>query len=247
MREGYEKAAAALHEAKQAIAVTGAGISVESGIPDFRSPGGIWDKYPPEEFATIEAFLADPDKVWGFWKDLGESLGEVKPNPAHEALAELEQRGGLTAVITQNIDNLHEEAGSSKVIAYHGNSRRTFCMGCHKRAPLDRSNLPAEAPRCACGGVMKPDVVLFGEMMPQHALFESEALAQQAGAVIVVGTSAQVFPAAGLPYTAKKHGAFVIECNKDRTEFTDSVTDVFLQGPAGETLPRLVEALRALA
>ena len=245
----YIEAAARLRTARKAIALTGAGASVESGIPDFRSPGGLWTKYPPEEYATIEAFQADPDKVWGLWYDLGQMLLGVQPNPGHEALAEMEALGRLQAVITQNIDNLHQQAGNETVIEYHGNAQRFVCTHCRRRTPLEVEGLrPEVCPRCdACntGAVLKPDVVLFGEAIPTKALFDGEVWAHTADVVIVVGTSAQVFPAAGIPYTAKEHGAYIIECNIEPTEFTHHITDAFLQGPCGQTLPRLLAALQA--
>lgn len=240
MNTSIETAAEKIREAQSVIAVTGAGISVESGIPDFRSPGGIWSKYPPEEFATIDAFNNDPMRLWELWIELGAMLKDAQPNPAHFALAELEKQGCLQAVITQNIDNLHQAAGSKKVIEYHGNAQRLFCLRCHTRTPLKLEDLQGHAPYCACGAVMKPDVVLFGELIPQHALIESEALAQNADVVIIVGTSATVYPAAGIPFAAKQHGAYIIECNLEPTEFTTRITDTFLKGKAGTTLPELV-------
>jgi NAD-dependent deacetylase len=241
-----ESAAQAVCDASSVVAVTGAGISVESGIPDFRSADGLWSKYPPDEYATIEAFHENPDKVWEMWFDLAEMLGGVQPNPAHKALAELERRGQLQAVITQNIDNLHQTAGNHKVIEYHGNAEWIFCEACHRRRPLGLTHRAHGAPRCECGGIMKPDVVFFGEVIPPRALLESEALAQTCDVIIVVGTSAKVYPAAGIPFTAKEFGAFVIECNTEETEFTSTITDAFLQGPAGTTLPELVARVREL-
>lgn len=237
------QAAQALRDADHVIALTGAGMSVESGIPDFRSPGGIWETYPPDEFATIDAFLRDPDKVWSMWYELGRTLLDVAPNPGHAALATLESMGRLDAIITQNIDNLHQIAGSTKVIDYHGNAKRLCCMSCHQRTPLDATRRTAGAPRCACGGVQKPDVVLFGELIPAEAMRESEALAQSCDVMLVVGTSAQVYPAAGLPAIAKRNGATVIECNVEPTEFTAELTDHYLQGPCGTTLPQLLQRL----
>jgi NAD-dependent deacetylase len=248
MGDVFDSAAEALVAAKKVVAVTGAGISVESGIPDFRSADGLWAKYPPEDFATIDAFVAHPERVWQMWFSLGETLSGVGPNAAHQALADLERHGCMDAVITQNIDNLHEEAGSSKVIEYHGNAKRTFCLKCHRHAPFDLIACEGVPPRCSCSGnpVVKPDVVLFGELIPSHAMFESEALAQSADVVIIVGTSAQVYPAAGIPYTAKRHGAYIIECNVMPTEFTQSITNAFLEGKAATTLPELVNRVAAL-
>lgn len=244
MTDALARAAAALRTAKCAIAVTGAGISAESGIPTFRGAGGIWEKYPPEEYASIDAYLRDPNKVWRFWRELAELVKGCQPNPGHAALAELERRGALRAVITQNVDNLHQAAGSARVVEYHGNARRLVCLDCHKRLAIDTGDMGERAPHCPiCTGLMKPDVVMFGEDIPRHAQFEAHALVEKCDAMIVAGTSAQVYPAAQLPFAAKANGAFVIESNIERTEFTDTVTDAFLVGPAGETLPKLVEAM----
>jgi len=237
------EAAHAIGRAKVVVATTGAGISTESGIPDFRSPGGIWEKYPPEEYATIDAFTANPAKLWTFWNDLGADLRNCRPNPGHDALARLEAAGRLAAVVTQNVDNLHQDAGSRKVVEYHGNSREVVCMTCQRVGPLQESMQTGGTPFCVCGGIYKPNVILFGELIPQRAMLEAEAYAQSADVVVIVGTSAQVFPAAQLPLTAKRHGATIIEVNIARTDFTDTVTDYFLQGKAGEVLPRLADAV----
>lgn len=245
MSTGYEDAARRIARGKQVIALTGAGVSVESGIPDFRSENGLWTKYPPQEYATIDAFVEDPVKVWGFWFALANMMMGVRPNAGHDALAELERLGHLQAVITQNIDNLHQEAGNSNVIEYHGNTKRVVCLRCHRHRPFDLAHEQRPGPLCEeCQELMKPDVVLFGEAIPHRALIESERLAQHCDVILVAGTSAQVYPAAGIPYTAKDCGAFVIECNVRPTEFTRSITDVYLQGPSGETLPRLVNWVR---
>jgi len=246
MQDPIERAAEAIKKAERAIAVTGAGISAESGVPTFRDPGGIWEKYPPEEYAGIHNYLDNPEKVWEFWKDLSGAMGDIKPNPGHKALAELEGMNRLDAVITQNVDNLHEDAGSKTVIEYHGNARYLACMQCGHREPLDIEDFPQSPPHCVCGGLMKPDVVMFGEMIPQHALLESESLAQKCDLCIIVGTSAQVFPAAQVPITAQKHGAVIIEANTEETDFTNYITDIFLEGPCGQTLPKVLEHLKFL-
>ena len=240
----YTAAADAILNAARVVAVTGAGISVESGIPDFRSAGGLWSKYPPEDYATIEAFYDDPDKVWELWYELAETLKDVQPNPGHRALAELEQMGRLSVVVTQNIDALHHAAGSTSVIEYHGRADTLHCPACHRRRPMDLAHRSLGAPRCECGGYMKPDVVLFGELIPPTALHLADSLARNCGVMIIVGTSATVYPAAGLPHIARESGAFIIECNTEPTQFTRTITDIFLQGPAGTTLPRLAEKLR---
>ena len=245
MNDPYSSAKDAIRKARLVIALTGAGISVESNIPDFRGPNGIWVRYPPEEYANIEAYLANPDKVWAFWLALGRMCKECKPNPAHWALAALEDAGLLRAVITQNIDNLHQDAGSREVLEYHGNARWLVCLACGAREPFDLDAASAHAPHCVCGGLKKPDVVMFGEPIPPRALREADRFARECDVALVVGTSAQVYPAAGIPATAKQHGAFVIETNIEKTALTATVTDVFLEGPAGTTLPKLVSTLLA--
>jgi len=237
----YEKAAEIVRNTINAIAVTGAGISVESGIPDFRSAGGLWTRYPPDQYATMNAFMNDPDKVWEMWYELADTLKDIKPNPGHYALAKLEQLSHLKAIITQNIDALHQHAGSNTVIEYHGNADQIACTACFRHRKMDLSHRTLGAPRCECGGVMKPDVVLFGEAIPEYAMKTSDRLARGCDVLIVVGTSAQVYPAASLPYLAKENGAIIIECNTEPTSFTQVITDIFLQGRAGETLPKLVE------
>ncbi len=243
MEELFIQAAQVLAQRGNAIAVTGAGVSVDSGIPDFRSASGIWSRYDPQEYATLDAFEADPDRVWEMWYDLGESLSGAKPNAGHYALAELERLGLLRTIITQNIDNLHTEAGSVSVVEYHGNGHWVRCPACADVHPFSLDQRMGGAPRCACGSAMKPDVVLFGEIIPPSALARANAAAMSCDTVIIVGTSATVYPAAQIPFTAKEHGACIIECNIERTEFTDSITDFFLQGPAAQTLPELVRRI----
>lgn len=245
MGNDYARAAQAIREGKCVIASTGAGISVESGIPDFRSANGIWSKYDPMEYATIDAFKRDPGKVWKMWHELGSQLSDCKPNPGHAALADLERHKRLHGIITQNVDNLHQDAGSGTVIEYHGNSRRVRCLSCDRTQGLDLEQFKDGAPHCYCGGVLKPDVIMFGEAIPMKAMLKAEGYARTADVVIIVGTSAQVFPAAQLPITAKENGAFVIEANVERTDFTETITDVFLEGRSGETLPKLAEAVLA--
>lgn len=238
-------AAGIVREGHCVIASTGAGMSTESGIPDFRGANGIWAKYPPEEYATIDAFVDDPAKVWKLWRDLGEQFAGCKPNPGHIALAELERAGKLTAIITQNVDNLHQDAGSSRVVEYHGNTRRLVCMQCGHAEPYEPGRRTELVPRCICSGLLKPDVVMFGELIPQKAMLQADAYARSADVVIIVGTSAQVYPAAELPFTAKRNNAKIVEINLEETDFTHGVTDVFLQGKAGEILPRLIEMISA--
>ncbi|MGI6138185.1 MAG: SIR2 family NAD-dependent protein deacylase [Candidatus Hydrogenedentales bacterium] len=240
-----QEAAAALRGTLNGIAVTGAGISVDSGIPDFRSADGLWAKYDPTEYATMDAFLQNPDKVWEMWYALADTLKNVSPNPAHLALAHLEELGHIKAVITQNIDALHHHAGSKTVIEYHGNADTIVCPACNRRRPMDLSQRVLGAPRCECGGYMKPDVILFGEIISEYALTTAERLARGCDVMLVIGTSATVFPAASLPYLAKEGGATVIECNIEPTAFSNTVSDIFLQGRAAVVLPELLKWVEA--
>ncbi|MBI4861130.1 MAG: NAD-dependent deacylase [Candidatus Riflebacteria bacterium] len=230
-----DRAARIVSQGRVAV-LTGAGISVDSGIPDFRSPGGLWTRFSPEEYCTIEAFRDDPVKVWELFFELGRMLGDAKPNAGHLALARLEQQKLVTGVVTQNIDGLHQAAGSKNVIEFHGSGARLACMTCGRVEP---SRPVSEVPRCPCGQVMKPDVVLFGEMIPPDALRESRRLARDAACCLVCGTSAQVYPAAAIPRDAQYGGAEIIEVNLKPTGLTGSVTTVFLEGSTTEILPEL--------
>ncbi len=236
----------ALLAAKRVIAFTGAGISVPSGIPDFRSGEGIWARYPPEEFGTIDAFLHDPVKWWGFYRALAGAFGEVAPNPAHQALAELEQLGCLHTVVTQNVDRLHQRAGSSHVIELHGSDQRLKCVACERFTP-GPSPLSGAPPICeSCGRILKPDVVLFGELLPVRALEEAQELARGSDVCLVVGTSAVVYPAASIPELVHRHGGTVCLINKEPTDLNHlGFVRWFAQGGAEEVLPRLVELVRA--
>ncbi len=225
------------------LALTGAGISVESGIPDFRSAEGLWSKYDPAEYATIEAFRANPEKVWNMLREMDAVVSGAKPNKAHLGLGELEKMGYLHFIITQNIDNLHQEGGAKNVIEYHGNSRTLSCIWCGKRYGVEekRDQFP---PRCECGKILKPDVVFFGEPIPADALNRSFQLASSAEALLVIGTSAVVSPANTIPTVAKQNNATIIEINMEKTHLTDSITDIFLQGSAGEIVDALVREVK---
>jgi NAD-dependent deacetylase len=225
-------------------ALTGAGISVESGIPAFRGTQGLWDRFDPMEYATIEAFSADPGKAWRMFAELLSLLLSAEPNSAHRGLSVLEQTGRLKSVITQNVDGLHQAAGSREVIEYHGSVRELVCLSCWNRYPLGRWKPGDPPPRCSCGTILKPDIVLFGEPIPWGAQAAAEAEAKVCGALLVIGTSAQVYPACELPEIAREHGAVVIEINTEETPLTRSITDLFLKGKATEVVPLLVGALR---
>ncbi len=240
------KAAEIIKKSKHMIALTGAGISVESGIPDFRSAGGLWDKYDPAIYASIYSFKNMPEKVWDMIFDMIEITESAKPNKGHLALADLEKMKLLKAVITQNIDNLHQEAGSQNVIEYHGNAKHLVCLTCSSEYSASEFEISERRiPHCeSCGKILKPSVIFFGENIPQRALSESQRYAETADVVLVVGTSAVVYPAAGIPKIAKGRGAVIIEFNLEETELTGSDTDIFIQGSAGETLPELVKQLK---
>ncbi len=239
-----ERLAALLRQSRRAVALTGAGISVESGIPDFRSPGGLWERFDPMEYAHIQAFRRDPAKVWTLLKEMDLTITRARPNPAHLALAELEARGILTGIVTQNVDNLHQAAGSRRVVEYHGNALDFICDNCkghHPRETLDFSQAPLY---CLCGGLIRPDVVFFGEAIPPAAQAEAEELVQHCDLLLVIGTSGVVAPASYLPYTAREWGAAVIENNLEPTGLTRKLTDHFLPGPAGQMWPQVIQAMK---
>jgi NAD-dependent deacetylase len=248
MKDLYKKAAGIIKNSKTLIALTGAGHSVESGIPDFRSPGGLWDKFDPEEYAHINSFKRNPEKIWDMMFALRDITDNAKYNPAHRALALLEEKGYLKAVITQNIDNLHQQAGSRNVIEFHGNATRYECVKCGNEYSSDIIALKdRKPPRCRkCDFILKPGFVFFGETIPQAALSESHRLAGIADAILVIGTSAVVYPAASIPYMAKRNGAKVIELNIEKTGLTASITDVYIEGLVGTTLPKLLEHVEAI-
>lgn len=247
-KNAIDAAADLMVSRRPTVALTGAGVSVESGIPDFRSAGGLWDRFDPMEYATIEAFRAAPRKVWTMLRELEGTLTAATPNKGHEALARLEQAGVVRAIITQNIDNLHQAAGSEQVIEYHGNGRRLVCLSCERR--LDQAeaedHLDDEGvPLCPdCSAVLKPEVIFFGEAIPTQALERSQRLASEGGVMLIAGTSATVMPASLLPMVARQAGAKLIEVNLETTDLTASV-DVSLSGRAGEVLPALAEAVLA--
>src|SRR6266511_4417810 len=197
------KLAGLIRRRQPCVVLTGAGISTESGIPDFRSPTGLWAEIDPLEYASIEAFRADPEKVWRFYGPRISLLVDAEPNPAHLALAELERRGLVAAVVTQNIDLLHERAGSREVVEVHGSIRTSTCPGCGERYPLERVVElldGVDAPACpACGAILKPDVVFFGELLPGASIDRAFELAREARLLLVVGSALEVHPVAGLP------------------------------------------------
>jgi NAD-dependent deacetylase len=235
--------------AETVVALTGAGVSTASGIPAFRGEDGIWEQYDPDAF-TIWRFERDPDGFWTDWVDLHDTVFEgeaVEPNAAHEALARLETHGVLDAVVTQNVDGLHEAAGSNRVIDLHGNGNRVVCRDCGRRedaeAVLERARRGETAPTCrACGGVLKPDSVLFGEQLPQDAYLEARTLAEDSDVFLVVGSSLTVEPAASLPETAHDHGATLIVVNAAATPVENRAAETF-RTSVTEVLPALLDAV----
>lgn len=241
--DNYKEIAQLIKEKGYLVAFTGAGISVDSGIPAFRGGQGLWEKYDPMEYAEIRAFYRNPEKVWVMLREMSAVIFDSEPSPAHIALGKLEKKGILKAVITQNVDGLHQEAGNSKVIEYHGNHRWLVCQSCSKRIPLARdvvSILPY--PVCdICNTALKPDVVFFGEGIPMIAAYGANEEAHVCNTMLIIGTSGAVYPAAEIPFTAKSQGATIIEINVEETPFTSSITDHFLQGNASEILPKILQ------
>ncbi|MCL1979833.1 MAG: NAD-dependent deacylase [Proteobacteria bacterium] len=239
----YRQAAHLLKTANQALALTGAGISVGSGIPDFRSPGGLWSIFSPEEYATIEVFRRHPAKAWELFRALGKVLVGKRANIAHQALAELERRNWLQGVITQNIDNLHQQAGSCRVFEIHGDHQHLHCLQCGQMVKFAPEHLlAADPPRCAtCGFPLKPNVVLFGEAV--RGLDAIHACLAGCDLLLVIGTSAQVYPAAALPALVKQQGGRIMEFNQEPA-LQDLVGrgDFLFQGDVLRTLPALVAA-----
>lgn len=237
-----EKAADKLAVAKQVVVLTGAGVSKESGIPTFRDAlTGLWADYEPEKLATPQGFLADPPLVWQWYDFRRKAVVDVQPNPAHMAIFQLESLIPEVVVVTQNVDGLHKRAGSTDIIELHGNIQEFFCFD--KRHPADGPvafELPAP-PLCHCGSMMRPAVVWFNEMLPPGTLERAQRLVKRADVVLVIGTSGIVYPAASLPYIAKESGACVIEVNPDETPITEGAAELFLKGPAGKIMPKLID------
>jgi NAD-dependent deacetylase len=234
-----------LRSAGRCVALTGAGVSTESGIPDFRSPTGIWAQYDPMEYATIEAFENDPERVWNLYALRYRALTEAEPNDAHLALAELERRGIVSTVITQNIDLLHERAGSGDVIEVHGSIRECVCLACGARYGLQdvlRMLESTAVPRCTCGQVVKPGVVMFGELLEADAIERAFRLARETKLLLVVGSTLEVQPVAGLPWETVTAGGEVAIVNLGPTAF-DRRASLKIDAKAGEVLRAVVEQL----
>ena len=239
VKDAVTQAANLLRNADHTIALTGAGISVESGVPAFRGKSGLWDRYPIEEYATIEAFVRNPRKVWAFFKKFYEVLNKAEPNPAHIALASLEKAHVVKCTVTQNIDNLHQRAGSRNVIEFHGSASTIECLKCGSVVHFDEQMLTPPVPTCDCGGLLKPQIVLFGEAIPFSALEAAQHEVLLCDVMLVVGTSAQVAPASMLPIVARRRGAAIVEMNVEQTNLTGDVADLSVFGSVGLTLPEV--------
>lgn len=239
-----KEAADLLTAAGTTMALTGAGISVDSGIPAFRGAQGLWARYDMMEYAHIDSFKRNPEKVWQMLLELDGVIAQARPNAAHVALAELEGMGLLQMVVTQNVDNLHQEAGSREVVEFHGNAGRLVCLNCRQAYTREEVDLSVLPPRCACQGLIKPDVIFFGEAIPWAASAKAFQMAEACDLILVVATSAVVAPASEIPILAKRSGARVIELNTEETILTRTVTDLLLQGSATEILPAVVQILK---
>lgn len=232
-----------LEKAYSVAVLTGAGISASSGIPTFRGKDGIWKKFKPEELANYNAFVKNPKLVWEWYGWRRNLIKNVRPNPAHYALVDLENIFKDFAVITQNVDNLHSLAGSNKLIELHGNIMRNKCIECGKPFEGD-FNLKEGIPKCTtCGGMIRPDVVWFGENLPEDQIMAAQELAMRCEVFFSIGTSSIVEPAASLPYMAKGNGAYLVEINIEETPLTGSANE-FIQGPADKILPELIVKLQ---
>ena len=241
--DDYQKVAELIKEKGYVVAFTGAGISVDSGIPAFRGGQGLWEKYDPMEYAHIRAFSSNPEKVWVMLREMSKVIFDSKPSPAHMALNDLEKKGYLKAVITQNVDGLHRIAGNSNVIEYHGNHRWLICLSCSKKTPLLPEVLSMfPYPICErCSRALKPDVVFFGEGIPMAEMVRANEEANRCSVMLIIGTSGVVYPAADIPFVSKSRGAAIVEINVEPTPFTSSISDYFLKGSASAVLPKILE------
>jgi NAD-dependent deacetylase len=244
------RAAELILGASHAVAFTGAGHSTASGIPDFRSPGsGLWEKSNPMLVASIWAFRLNPQNFYNWIRPMAELLLTAPPNPAHYALAELEAMGLMRAIVTQNIDNLHQRAGSRRVLELHGHMRSATCIRCYKEVPIDptfeRQIMDGQVPHCSCRGVFKPNVILFGEQLPVRVLNDAIAEARRCDLILVAGSSLEVTPAADIPFLAVECGARAIIVNLEPTHFDDRA-HVVIHGDVAEVLPRITAAAQQM-
>lgn len=253
LEQAIDEAARLILRSRHVVALVGAGLSVESGIPPFRGPGGMWTKYGEPDMRGYERFLEDPGKWWeerisraSTYRELVEALDQAVPNEGHFALRELEEAGYLKHIITQNIDNLHQIAGSEAITEIHGNRTKLRCLGCSRRWDLDGFPIDELPPHCPdCGGIVKGDTVMFGEPIPRDALEECFSQTRMCDCMLLVGTSAVVYPAAGFPADVKATGGALIEVNPNETPLTD-MCDIVLRAPSGQSLPRVVARVREM-
>ena len=242
-RDNYEKAARLIAEAKKGVAFTGAGISVESGIPTFRGPEGLWSRYDPKVL-DLGYFHENPEECWRVIKEIFyDYMGEkARPNAAHFFVAELEKRGNIKGVITQNIDNLHQEAGSRNVVEFHGTAQKLLCTLCGKKSDFSVHDLDTLPPKCKeCGGLLKPDFIFFGEAIPPAAYAESPKLSENADLLLIIGTTGEIVPASMIPYESKN--ATIIEINIENSKYTEWLTDIFLKEKATRAAERLAKLI----
>jgi len=240
MNHDITKASLMLKKSKSTIAFTGAGISVESGIPPFRGENGLWNKYDPRVL-ELDYFYANPEKCWYYIREIFyDFFGKAKPNEAHLTLARMENNGYLHAVVTQNIDNLHQLAGSKEVYEFHGNSSRLVCTRCQTHYGVGDVDLNVLPPRCLHdNAVLKPDFIFFGEGIPSDAYEKSFEAARRCDVCLIIGSTGEVAPASYVPHTAKQHGAYVIEINPEKSLFTNTITDLHLKGKASQMLAEI--------
>lgn len=238
-----EKAVDILKNAKKLVVITGAGVSAESGVPTFRGKDGLWKNYRAEDLATPWAFQRDPETVWKWYDWRRGIISKAQPNPGHKAIKELEDLFDDFLLITQNVDGLHGRAGSKKIIEIHGNLWRVFCIKCGSKKELLDVPLKEIPPKCTCGGLLRPDVVWFGESLDMDLMQRSYDALDRCDALIVCGTSGVVQPVASFPSYAKSHGAKVIEVNLEKTPIS-SIADVTILGKSGEVLPKIVSRLK---
>jgi NAD-dependent deacetylase len=244
MADNIGKAAQILSKSRRVVALTGAGISVASGIPPFRGKGGLWERFDPMEVAHIQSFVQNPKKVWDLLiREMKDLLDRAVPNSAHLGFYQLEKMGRLAAIITQNVDGLHQKAQNSVVIEFHGNFAWQRCMDCNAMLPTSQVNLGVLPPLCGCGGILRPDCVFFGEAIPADALTRSNELANTCDCMIVAGTSAVVYPAASLPGIAKAAGAAIIEINLEPTHLSSGFSDVSIHEDAGSALEKIIRRM----
>jgi NAD-dependent deacetylase len=242
----YSRFVGLLLASRYAVALTGAGISVESGIPDFRSDDGVWAKYDPFEYGHIDSFRADPAKVWKLLLEMRTLVESASPNQAHFALGQLEKRGVLKTIITQNVDGLHQKGGASNVIEFHGSFRAMHCESCSKTYASSQVSTAKLPPRCECGGPIRPDVVLFGEGIPDSVYSGAFEAASRCDLMIVAGTSASVAPASDLPLVAKRAGASIVEINPHASDLPPELSDLRIIATAGEAFTNIMKVFNSM-